>query len=126
MIFVISISLFLLSEQAIAQAIMSPKQQMMMGTSPDQITCTEDKVLMMKSTGNPVCVHPNSYLRLVDRGWGDFDMNMMTNNQQMQSVMNSMMDDPELRQQMMDNMVNNPQMMQSMMQNQQFMQQLNP
>jgi len=43
-----------------------------------------------------------------------------------QDMMNSIMDDPELRQQMMDMMMNNPQMMQSMMQNQQFMQQLNP
>ena len=62
-----------------------------MGTSPNQIVCADGKVLMMKNMGMSACVNPNSYLRLADRGWGNWDMNMMTNDpQQMQRVMNSM------------------------------------
>ncbi|MFB5621042.1 MAG: hypothetical protein ACE5RC_07945, partial [Nitrosopumilus sp.] len=114
-VFVITISLSLLSEQAIAQTTMSPRQQMMMGTNPDQIVCAEDKVLMMRGIGNnPVCVNPNSYLRLADRGWGNFDMNMMENNQQMQNVMNSMIKNPNVGKLWYDIVRDNPQDTQSM------------
>ncbi|NNM36089.1 MAG: hypothetical protein HKO48_03125, partial [Nitrosopumilus sp.] len=87
-----TISLSLLSEQVMAQTMMTPRQQMMMGTNPNQIVCADGKVLMMKNMGMPACVNPDSYLRLADRGWGNWDMNMMTNDpQQMQRVMNSML-----------------------------------
>ena len=67
---ILTISLSLFSEQALAQTMMTPRQQMMMGTNPNQIVCAEGKVLMMKNMGMSACVNPDSYLRLVDRGWG--------------------------------------------------------
>ena len=114
-IFTISISL--ISEQVLAQTMMmSPRQQMMMGTNPIQVVCAEDKVLMMRGAGTPACVNPNSYLRLADRGWGNFDMNMMmaNNPQQMQRIMNSMMDNPQVGKLWYDVMTDDPQHVQSM------------
>ena len=108
-----TISLSLVSEQVIAQT-MTPRQQMMMGTNSDQITCADDKVLMMKNAGDTVCVSPNSYLRLADRGWGNFDMNMMNNNQQVQNVMNSMIKNPNVGKLWYDIVRDNPQNTQSM------------
>ncbi len=91
---------------------------MMTGTNPDQITCVDGKVLMMKNTGTPACVNPDSFLRLADRGWGNWDMSMMTNNpQQMQRVMNSMMNNPQTGNLWYDIMKNDPQHMQPMMNN---------
>jgi hypothetical protein len=51
---------------------------------------------MMKNSEIVSCISPNIYLRLADMGWRDFDMSMMTNNQQMQSVTNSMMNNPNI------------------------------
>ena len=109
---ILTISLSLVSEQVLAQTLMSPRQQIMMGTN--QIACADDKVLMMKNIGMSACVSPNSYLRLADRGWGNFDMNMMTNNQQMQSVMNSMISNPQVGKLWYDSVTNNQQNIQSM------------
>ena len=72
-----TISISLLSEQVIAQTMMSPRQQMMMGTNPNQIVCADGLVPMMKNMGMTACVNPDTYLRLADRGWGNWDMNMM-------------------------------------------------
>ena len=111
---IITISLSLFSEPALSQTMMSPKQQIMMGTNPDQIICGDDKVLMIKNIGMPACVSPNSYLRLADRGWGNFDMNTMTNNQQIQNVMNSMINNPQIGKLWYDIVPSNPQNVQNM------------
>ena len=113
---IFTISLSLVSEQVLAQTMMmSPRQQMMMGTNSDQITCADGKVLMMNNQGIPACVNPDSYLRLAERGWGNFDMNMMTNNpEQMQRVMNSMMNNPQTGKLWYDTMTNDPQHLQTM------------
>ena len=171
-----SISLSLISEQVFAQTDMmpmSPRQQMSALNDPSQVQCREGFVMMMRGTTDiPVCVNPNTSLQLADRGWGNFDVNMMMRNnpqqfqglansmlsnpntgklwydagfdpntnqnlvdqitssmmqnpQRMNPMMNFMMSDPELRQQMIDIMMNDPQMMDSIIQHQQFMQQLN-
>ena len=88
-----------------------------------QLTCAKGYGLLIKdSNGEPACVKPAVYLRLVDRGYGKFDSNIMMNRpMMMQGIMGQMMDDPNLTQQMIDNMMNNQQMMQSMMGNNQMM-----
>jgi len=89
----------------------------------NQLTCAQGYGLLIKdSNEEPACVKPAVYLRLVDRGYGKFDSNIMMNRpMMMQGIMGQMMDDPNLSQQMIDNMMNNQQMMQSMMGNNQMM-----
>jgi len=67
-------------------------------------------------SGTPVCVNPDTWLRLADRGWGMWDVNMMMQNpQQTQQIMNSMMNDPEITKLWHDTMTTaNPQHMQNM------------
>jgi len=88
-----------------------------------QLTCAKGYGLLIKdSNEEPACVKPAVYLRLVDRGYGKFDSNIMMNRpMMMQGIMGQMLDDPNLTQQMIDNMMNNQQMMQSMMGNNQMM-----
>ena len=111
----------ILVNQAFAQnqmgiPMMSPRQQWMMTNTIDDITCREGKVLMVRgANATPACVSPTAYLRLADRGWGNFDLNMMANNpQQMQRVMNGMMNNPQIAQNWQDMMANNPQQIQNM------------
>ncbi len=89
----------------------------------NQLTCAKGYGLLIKdSNEEPACVKPAVYLRLVDRGYGKFDSNIMMNRpMMMQGIMGQMMDDPNLTQQMIDNMMNNQQMTQSMMGNNQMM-----
>ena len=132
-----TISLSLLSEQVLAQSNMpmSPRQQMSMLNDPSQVQCREGYVMMMRGTDEtPVCINPNTSWRLADRGWGNFDMNMMMNNnpQQFQSLTNSMMNNPntsnlwydlafdpnrmqDVADQMTSSMRQNPQMMNPML-----------
>ncbi|MDH3736357.1 MAG: hypothetical protein OEQ94_04965 [Nitrosopumilus sp.] len=110
-----TISLSLISEQVIAQT-MTPRQQLMMGTNPDQITCADGKVLMMNNMGMPACVTPSTYWRLADRDWGNFDTELLAKNQNhMHGVMGAMINHPQMSQNMHDWMRDNPQHMQTMM-----------
>ena len=96
---------------------MPGQQQMSVLNDPDQIQCREGFVPIIRgTTGVPACVNPSTWVRLADRGWGNFDVNMMANNpQHMQSIMNSMMNNPQTGKLWYDIMANNPQHMQSMM-----------
>ena len=108
----------LISEQVMAQTMMTPRQQMMMGTNPDQITCADGKVLMMNNIGMPACVTPSTYWRLADRDWGNFDTELLAQNQNhMHAVMDAMINHPQMSQNMHDWMRDNPQHMQTMMNN---------
>ena len=70
--------------------------------------------MMRGMSGTPVCVNPDTWLRLADRGWGMWDMNMMMQNPtQMQQVMNSMMNNPDTGKLWYDTMTD-PQHMQDM------------
>ncbi len=96
----------------------SVRQQWMMHNDLNQITCPTGMGMMMRHNGDPVCFTPSSYMRLVDRGWGTWDYNYMTKDQQfMTGMMNNMMQHP----QMMGYMMNHPQMMQAMHGNTQWM-----
>ena len=80
-IVILTISISLFSEQIMAQTMMTPRQQMMMGTNPNQITCADGKVLMMNNIGMPACVSPSTYWKLADRAWGNFDTELLAKNQ---------------------------------------------
>lgn len=99
--------------------IMSPRQQYMVSNDPNQVTCRPGMgVLLSSSTGTPACVTPTTYMRLVDRGWGNYDTNFMMKDQQfMQGIMNNMM----YHSQMIGYMMNNQQMLQFMKGNNQWM-----
>ncbi len=112
----------ILVNQAFAQnqmgvSMMSPKQQWMMTNNIDDITCREAMVLIIRgANATPACVSPNAYLRLMDRGWGMFDANIMADRpQMMQSVASQMIQNPQMMQQMREMMVDNPQQMRDMM-----------
>ena len=98
---------------------MSPRQQYMMHNDPNQITCRQGMgLLISSSSGTPACVTPTTYMRLVDRGWGNYDFNQITRDQQfMTGIMNNMMFHPR----MMGYWMNDPQSLQYMQQNNQWM-----
>ena len=83
----VSSSLF---ENSFAQQ-MTPHQQWKKFTDIDMMTCKSDHLLLQKSNGNPVCVTPSTYLKLVDRGYGDYNQSIMDKNPEMMApLMNSM------------------------------------
>ena len=50
---------------------LSPIKQQSHGRNIDEIQCESDFLLMVKSSGDPACVKPNTAKKLVLRGWGD-------------------------------------------------------
>jgi len=115
-----AVVLFSLSEDIFAQnnPYMPVRHQWMMNNDPNQITCPTGMGMMMSNSGNPACLTPSSYMRLADRGWGNYDYNYMARDQQfMTGMMNNMMQHP----QMMGMMMNDPQMLQAMQSNNQWM-----
>lgn len=50
---------------------MTPRDQMMKGISPYDVTCKEGLELIIKKTDDsPACVRPKAFEKLVERGWG--------------------------------------------------------
>ena len=50
---------------------LSPKAQVMQGTSPSDVVCKDGlDLIFKKSDGSPACVSPNAFEKLVSRGWG--------------------------------------------------------
>jgi len=77
---------------------MSPHYQWKKFADPDTITCKPGHLLLQKNDGTPACVMPYTYLKLVDRGYGNYDS----------SIMNKR---PEMMNQLMQNMVANEKLM---------------
>ncbi len=59
-------------ENSFAQQ-MSPHQQWKKFTDVDMLTCKSGYLLIQKSNGNPACVMPSTYLKLVDRVYGFYN-----------------------------------------------------
>jgi len=76
-----------LFENSFAQQ-MSPHQQWKKFTDVDMLTCKSGYLLLQKNNGNPSCVMPSTYLKLVDRGYGNHNQSMMDKNPDM---MNNLM-----------------------------------
>ena len=96
LLIVFSISIMSL-EDSFAQNI-SPHHQWKKFTDPDTITCKPDHLLLQKNDGTPACVMPSTYLKLVDRGYGNYDTSIMSKR-------------PEMMNQLIQNMVVNEKLM---------------
>ncbi len=75
--------------ESFGESIMSPRQQWKQHSEIEKLTCKEDLVLLQKNNGVPACVSPTAYLKLVDRGYGTFDIKIMKNRP---SMMNNLME----------------------------------
>lgn len=67
---------------------MTPHQQWKKFADVDMLTCKSGYLLLQKSNGNPACVMPSTYLKLVDRGYGNHNQPLMDKNPDM---MNNLM-----------------------------------
>lgn len=77
---------------------MSPHHQWKKFSDPYTITCKPDHLLLQKNDGRPACVIPSTYLKLVDRGYGNFDTSIFSER-------------PEMMNQLIQNMVANEKLM---------------
>ncbi|MBI1663361.1 MAG: hypothetical protein IS860_07720 [Nitrosopumilus sp.] len=63
-----SFSLLITSQSSFAD-LESPRKQMKLGVAPEKITCDEGLVLMLRVSGMPACVKPDTAEKLEERGW---------------------------------------------------------
>jgi hypothetical protein len=76
---------------------MTPHQQWKKFSNLDMLTCKSGHLLIQKNDGNPACVMPSTYLKLVDRGYGPHNQSIMDKNPEMMThLMNSMASNPNL------------------------------
>ena len=105
---VISPSLF---ENSFAQQ-MTPHQQWKKFADTDMMTCKSGHLLLQKSNGNPACVMPSTYLKLVDRGYGNHNQSLMDKNPEMMThLMNSMASNEKVMHHWHEMLQKNPTMM---------------
>ena len=52
-----------------SELIASPRHQLESGIAPENIQCREDRVLVLRTNGNPSCVKPQTAEKLIQRGW---------------------------------------------------------
>ena len=91
---------------------MTPHQQWKKFTNIDMITCKSGHLLLQKSNGNPACVMPSTYLKLVDRGYGPHNQSMMEKNPEMMNhFMTGMVTNERLMHHWHEMMQKNPAMM---------------
>ena len=89
----------ILFENSFAQEnqIFSPRYQWKQLPDPDILTCKEGLILLQKTNGAPACVSPSTYLKLVDRGYGNFNSSQLMNHPQMMThLMGEMIVEPRL------------------------------
>jgi len=103
-------------ENSFAQQQMTPHQQWKKFADPDMLTCKPGHLLIQKSNGNPACVMPSTYLKLVDRGYGPHNQSMMDKHPEMMNhLMNSMASNEKLMTHWHEMMQKNPTIMKSTM-----------
>ena len=113
MIFTIAISPAFF-ENSFAQQQMTPHQQWKKFADPDMLTCKSGYLLIQKSNGNPACVMPSTYLKLIDRGYGPHNQSMMDKRPEMMNhLMNSMASNEKLMTHWHEMMQKNPTIMKS-------------
>ncbi len=59
----------LITSQSSFADLESPRKQMKLGVAPEKITCDEGLVLMLRVSGMPACVKPDTAEKLEERGW---------------------------------------------------------
>ena len=98
-------------ENSLAQQ-MTPHQQWKKFTDIDMMTCKSGHLLIQKNNGNPACVTPSTYLKLVDRGYGLHNQSIMDKNPEMMNdLMNSMASNEKLMSHWHEMIQNDPNMM---------------
>ncbi len=85
-------------ENSFAQQEMSPHDQWKKFADLDTLICKQGHLLLQKNNGNPACVLPFTYLKLIDRGYGAYDSSIMSKH-------------PEMMNQLMQNMASNDKLM---------------
>lgn len=58
-----------IEEKSKSIKVLSPKQQLKQGISPEEIICKEGLELIYKPNNSPACVKPSTAEKLVNRGW---------------------------------------------------------
>jgi len=48
----------------------APLKQVAQGIEPEAVLCNEGLVLIIKYSGSPACVKPETAVKLEERGWG--------------------------------------------------------
>ena len=51
------------------EIIASPKHQLESGILPDDIQCRDNRILVIRTNGNPACLTPQTAEKLMERGW---------------------------------------------------------
>ena len=98
-------------ENSLAQQ-MTPHQQWKKFADIDMMTCKSGHLLLQKNNGNPTCVMPSTYLKLVDRGYGNHNQSIMEKHLQMMNhLMNNMASNEKLMSHWHEMIQNDPIMM---------------
>ncbi|KFM17968.1 hypothetical protein AAA799P11_01281 [Marine Group I thaumarchaeote SCGC AAA799-P11] len=109
--------LFIPLHDSFAESVIPPRHQWKQFNDIEQLSCREGLVLLQKSNGAPACVSPTAYLKLVDRGYGDFDSKIMKNRPSMMSnLMENLASNTSIMNHWREMMQNNPTMMKNTIQ----------
>lgn len=100
-----------------ANTVIPPRQQWKEMTNIDQLICNEGLLLLQKTNGSPACVSFTSYLKLIDRGYGQFDSSIFMKRPAMTDILvNDMATNKELMSHWHEMMQNDPTKMDQTMQ----------
>jgi len=106
---------------------MNPHQQWKKFADIELMTCKSGHLLLQKSDGNPACVMPSTYLKLVDRGYGKHNQSLMDKNPEMMTnLMNSMASNNKIMHHWHQMMKTNPTIMKQTMDDWIFQMKKNP
>ncbi len=114
----LSISPILIQVSAQEDVLIPPRKQWREISDIDQLTCREGLLLLQKHNGAPACVSSSAYLKLVDRGYGMFDSQiMMKRPMMMNNLIETMTADQTIMSHWHEMMLNDKTMMQTTMNN---------
>lgn len=108
----------ILFDQSFAQEnqIISPLHQWKQLADPESLTCKEGFIFLQKNNGNPACVSPPTYLKLIDRGYGKFESSQLMNRPEMMNhLIDEMVNDSQLMHHWHIMMLNDPKILQETM-----------
>lgn len=114
---VFSVSLApILFENTLAQEITPPRKQWKQVPDLETLTCKSGMLLLQKSDGSPACVLPSTYLKLVDRKYGQYDSELFTRQPGMiDTLLSDMVSNQNMMQHWHDMMIQYPKTMQQTM-----------
>ena len=101
---------------------LSPLQQSKQGIPAEETICREGFVLMVRESGDPACMTPPGFLRSIDRGWGQADLDLMQKNpDQVDSVISAIMHNRDLRNMVIERIAENPEVLEKIKDNERLM-----